>query len=331
MSTAEHESPPDRRGPVRRDGPRRDRHPEPPASAKCDLGAHAAAVVERAARRRRRPGRALRAPHRRGKGFCSGLDLKDATAGTGIGSAASAVDAETIDVATLPTVILQEMDTPVLGVINGAAAGYGLDLALGCDMRLGSTSTRLLPGFAKRGVVPESGGTWYLPRLVGWSRACRIAMFGPRPRRCGVAGVRAARHRRRRRRADRHRARVGQRDRRERAAGDPGDEAPVPRGTDGRVPAAQREGSRGDDASVRDRRLPRGHHRVHGRSDPRLPRPLTARVRPPCSASRRSPRAPVFRACPSASAGHTSSRSWRRRVRTVRWAGRCRRHRARSR
>jgi enoyl-CoA hydratase/carnithine racemase len=70
------------------------------------------------------------------------------------------------------------MNTPVLGVLNGAAAGYGLDLALGCDMRLGSTSTRLLPGFAKRGVVPESGGTWYLPRLVGWSRACRIAMLG---------------------------------------------------------------------------------------------------------------------------------------------------------
>jgi enoyl-CoA hydratase/carnithine racemase len=113
-----------------------------------------------------------------GKGFCSGLDLKDATAGTGIGSASAAVDADQVDVATLPTVILQEMNTPVLGVINGAAAGYGLDLALGCDMRVGSTSTRLLPGFAKRGVVPESGGTWYLPRLVGWSRACRIAMLG---------------------------------------------------------------------------------------------------------------------------------------------------------
>ena len=113
-----------------------------------------------------------------GKGFCSGLDLKDATAGTGIGSASTSVDADQVDVATLPTVILQEMNTPVLGVINGAAAGYGLDLALGCDMRIGSTSTRLLPGFAKRGVVPESGGTWYLPRLVGWSRACRIAMLG---------------------------------------------------------------------------------------------------------------------------------------------------------
>ena len=63
-------------------------------------------------------------------------------------------------------------------LFRSAAAGYGLDLALGCDLRIGSVSTRLLPGFAKRGVVPESGGTWYLPRLVGWSTACRIAMLG---------------------------------------------------------------------------------------------------------------------------------------------------------
>ena len=114
-----------------------------------------------------------------GKGFCSGLDLKDAVAGTGIGSSGSAnVDTSGFDIGALPTTVLQEMNTPVLGVINGAAAGYGLDLALGCDMRLGSSSTRLLPGFAKRGVVPESGGTWYLPRLVGWSKACQIAMLG---------------------------------------------------------------------------------------------------------------------------------------------------------
>src|SRR5262249_4591044 len=112
-----------------------------------------------------------------GKGFCAGLDIKDALAGTGIGSSSAPVE-DDFDMNALPTTVLHQMNTPVLGVINGAAAGYGLDLALGCDMRLGGTSTRLLPGFAKRGVVPESGGTWYLPRLVGWSRACRIAMLG---------------------------------------------------------------------------------------------------------------------------------------------------------
>lgn len=113
-----------------------------------------------------------------GAGFCSGLDIKDTLAGTGIGSDPAAVGEAGSEIENLPTVVLQELDVPVIAVINGAAAGYGLDLALGCDMRIGSTSTRLLPGFAKRGVVPESGGTWYLPRLVGWSRACRIAMLG---------------------------------------------------------------------------------------------------------------------------------------------------------
>src|SRR3546814_12389796 len=78
----------------------------------------------------------------------------------------------------LPTVSLQEMDTPVIAVLNGAAAGYGLDLALGCDMRLIASSAKLLPGFAKRGVVPESGGTWYLPRLPGWAKAPEISYLG---------------------------------------------------------------------------------------------------------------------------------------------------------
>lgn len=113
-----------------------------------------------------------------GTGFCSGLDLKDAAAGTGLGGSGLDVDVDGLDLDALPTVVLQELDTPVLAVINGAAAGYGLDLAFGCDMRLAARSAKLLPGFAKRGVVPESGGTWYLPRLVGWSRACRIAFLG---------------------------------------------------------------------------------------------------------------------------------------------------------
>ncbi|MEM1432994.1 MAG: enoyl-CoA hydratase-related protein [Pseudomonadota bacterium] len=73
---------------------------------------------------------------------------------------------------------LQRMDTPVIAAINGVAAGYGLDLALGCDMRLMSDQAILMPGFAKMGVVPESGGTWYLPRLLGWAKACEVAMLG---------------------------------------------------------------------------------------------------------------------------------------------------------
>ncbi len=114
-----------------------------------------------------------------GKGFCSGLDIKDAMAGTGIGGGGGLNTGPSVfQTRTIPTVIQQEMDTPLLCAINGAAAGYGLDLALGCDIRLMASSAVLLPGFAKRGVVPESGGTWYLPRLLGWAKAAEVSFLG---------------------------------------------------------------------------------------------------------------------------------------------------------
>ena len=114
-----------------------------------------------------------------GRAFCSGLDLKQAAAGEGIGGAGLAsAGARHYSTREICTVTLQRMDTPVIGVINGPAAGYGLDLALGCDMRLMSDKAVLMPGFAKMGVVPESGGTWYLPRLLGWAKACEISMLG---------------------------------------------------------------------------------------------------------------------------------------------------------
>jgi len=114
-----------------------------------------------------------------GKGFCSGLDLKQAAAGEGIGgSGLASAGARHYSTREICTVTLQRMDTPVIGVINGVAAGYGLDLALGCDMRIMSESAILMPGFAKMGVIPESGGTWYLPRLLGWAKACEISMLG---------------------------------------------------------------------------------------------------------------------------------------------------------
>jgi enoyl-CoA hydratase/carnithine racemase len=115
-----------------------------------------------------------------GRGFCSGLDLKDAAAGKGIGGSgplSPGGGAAHISTRALPTVTLQRIDTPVLCVLNGAAAGYGLDLALGCDLRLMSDRAKLVPGFAKRGIVPESGGTWFLPRLVGWAKACEIGFL----------------------------------------------------------------------------------------------------------------------------------------------------------
>jgi enoyl-CoA hydratase/carnithine racemase len=115
-----------------------------------------------------------------GRGFCSGLDLKDAAEGKGIGGAgvlSPGGGASHLSTREIPTVTLQRIDTPVLCAINGAAAGYGVDLALGCDIRLIGDRAKLLPGFAKRGIIPESGGTWYLPRLIGWAKACEVGFL----------------------------------------------------------------------------------------------------------------------------------------------------------
>ena len=113
-----------------------------------------------------------------GRGFCSGLDLKQAAAGEGVAGRLTESGSRHHSTREICTVTMQRMDKPIIAAINGATAGYGLDLALGCDMRLIADSAVLIPGFARMGIIPESGGTWYLPRLIGWARACEISMLG---------------------------------------------------------------------------------------------------------------------------------------------------------
>jgi enoyl-CoA hydratase/carnithine racemase len=82
------------------------------------------------------------------------------------------------DLAGSPPIVLHTTDKPVICALNGPAAGYGMDLALGCDIRIASTQAKLAAIFCKRGVLPESGGSWLLPRLVGWAKATEIAFRG---------------------------------------------------------------------------------------------------------------------------------------------------------
>jgi enoyl-CoA hydratase/carnithine racemase len=112
-----------------------------------------------------------------GRGFCAGLDLQDATSGSGIGGGGGAMPA-TLDLRTAPPTVLHSLDKPVIAALNGGAAGYGMDLALGCDIRIAGKRAKLAAAFTKRGVLPESGGTWLLPRLVGWSKAAEIIFTG---------------------------------------------------------------------------------------------------------------------------------------------------------
>jgi enoyl-CoA hydratase/carnithine racemase len=111
-----------------------------------------------------------------GRAFCAGLDLQDATSGTGIGGGGSM--GTTLDLRDAPPTVLHKLDTPVICALNGGAAGYGMDLALGCDIRVASSRAKLAAAFTKRGVLPESGGTWILPRLVGWAKAAEIIFTG---------------------------------------------------------------------------------------------------------------------------------------------------------
>jgi enoyl-CoA hydratase/carnithine racemase len=83
-----------------------------------------------------------------------------------------------LDLRNAPPIVLHNVDTPTLCALNGGAAGYGLDIALGCDIRVAGESVKLNPGFAKRGILPESGGTWLLPRMVGYAKAAEIAFTG---------------------------------------------------------------------------------------------------------------------------------------------------------
>ena len=116
-----------------------------------------------------------------GRGFCAGLDLVD-VAGGGIGSGGSGSGSnrpkQLFDLRDAPINVMWNIDTPMVCALNGAAAGYGMDLALLCDIRVAAESSKMAAVTAKRNVVPESGGTWLLPRLIGWAKAAELYYRG---------------------------------------------------------------------------------------------------------------------------------------------------------
>lgn len=107
-----------------------------------------------------------------GRFFCAGLDLRG---GSGIGEGRYPA---TLNLRDAPPTVLHNLDTPVICAHNGSSAGYGMDLALGCDIRIMAEGSKMAAAFTARGVLPESGGTWILPRLIGWSRAAELIFTG---------------------------------------------------------------------------------------------------------------------------------------------------------
>jgi len=111
-----------------------------------------------------------------GRGFCAGQDLADRSVAPG----AEPVDlGESVEKHYAPLVrTLRALPMPVVCAVNGVAAGAGANLALACDIVIASRSASFIEPFCKLGLIPDTGGTYFLPRLVGTARAIGLAMLG---------------------------------------------------------------------------------------------------------------------------------------------------------
>jgi 2-(1,2-epoxy-1,2-dihydrophenyl)acetyl-CoA isomerase len=111
-----------------------------------------------------------------GRGFCAGQDLGDRAVAPG-GAAADL--GESIEKNYKPLVLaLRSLKMPVIAAVNGVAAGAGANIALACDLVIAARSASFVQAFSKLGLVPDSGGTWSLPRLVGNARAMGLTLLG---------------------------------------------------------------------------------------------------------------------------------------------------------
>ena len=108
-----------------------------------------------------------------GRGFCAGQDLSDPVAAPGQDLG------QLIEDHYAPLVgRIRSMPMPVIAAVNGVAAGAGANLALCCDFVIAARSASFIQAFSKIGLVPDAGGSWLLPRLVGHARALGLAMLG---------------------------------------------------------------------------------------------------------------------------------------------------------
>jgi 2-(1,2-epoxy-1,2-dihydrophenyl)acetyl-CoA isomerase len=110
-----------------------------------------------------------------GRGFCAGQDLNDRAVAPG-----EAVDlGETVQTCWNPLIrTLTSLPQPVIARVNGVAAGAGANIALACDIVVAAKSAKFIQSFSAIGLIPDSGGTWVLPRLVGQARALGLALTG---------------------------------------------------------------------------------------------------------------------------------------------------------
>ena len=110
-----------------------------------------------------------------GRGFCAGQDLAERHV-----AADAPIDLSVSLGSHYNPLIrrLRELPKPVVCAVNGVAAGAGANIALACDLVIAARSASFVQSFSRLGLVPDSGGTWFLPRLVGRARAMGLALLG---------------------------------------------------------------------------------------------------------------------------------------------------------
>lgn len=112
-----------------------------------------------------------------GKGFCAGADLRGAPAPAGDRVAGDVARMIRLGAQRLITAVL-DCEKPVVAAVNGTAAGIGAHLALACDLVIAAEPARFIEVFVRRGLVPDGGGAYLLPRLVGPQKAKELMFFG---------------------------------------------------------------------------------------------------------------------------------------------------------
>jgi 2-(1,2-epoxy-1,2-dihydrophenyl)acetyl-CoA isomerase len=115
-----------------------------------------------------------------GRGFCAGQDLSDPAIAPNLSGQGEPKDiGGLIDRCYKPLALrLRSMPVPTIAAVNGVAAGAGANLALNCDLVVAAKSASFIQAFSKIGLVPDCGGTWLLPRLVGRAQALALALTG---------------------------------------------------------------------------------------------------------------------------------------------------------
>jgi len=112
-----------------------------------------------------------------GRGFCSGGDVKSMNEREQTGQAPSPSE-RFAPLRDRTILAMRDCPKPVIAAVNGAAAGAGMNLALACDMRIASSAAKFSQAFVKRGIAPDWGGSWFLPRVVGTAKACELIFTG---------------------------------------------------------------------------------------------------------------------------------------------------------